>query len=223
MRGRVVGLEKGQPRYRLLIAEDQPENRILLHKILQPLGFDIREAVNGKEVVEIFEQWHPDLIWMDIRMPVMDGLEATRRIKKAAPGTRIVAITAYVLEDERREILAAGCDDFIRKPYRIDEILHALTKNLNVRFIYEKKTISAVAEPAANVATLALLPPKLLDALEQALVRLDIEAVNSAIEDIRAENQSLADVLAVAARDLRFGLVLQWLRDSRSHAEESKT
>jgi PAS domain S-box-containing protein len=117
-RGRVIGMEGGQPRYRLLIAEDQLENRILLHKILDPLKVDIREAENGKEAVEIFKQWDPDLIWMDIRMPVMDGLEATHRIKSTDAGahTKIIAITAQALEDDRMRIMKAGCDDFIRKP-----------------------------------------------------------------------------------------------------------
>ncbi len=101
-RGRVIGLKEGQPRCRLLIAEDQRENRILLHKMLEPLGFDILEAVNGKEALEIFEQWHPDLIWMDIRMPVMDGLEATHRIKSANAGlhTKVIAVTAQALEED---------------------------------------------------------------------------------------------------------------------------
>ena len=74
--GRILGLAEGQPRYRLLIVEDQPENRLLLRRLLDPLGFELREAANGQEAVALFEQWHPDLIWMDIRMPVMDGLEA---------------------------------------------------------------------------------------------------------------------------------------------------
>ncbi len=93
---------------------------MLLHKILEPFGFDIREAANGKEALEIFEQWHPDLIWMDIRMPVMDGLEATHRIKSTDAGlhTKIIAITAQALEEDRMQIMRAGCDDFIRKPYR---------------------------------------------------------------------------------------------------------
>ena len=122
--GRVIGIEKGQPRYRLLIAEDQLENRILLHKILEPFDFDIREAANGKEAVEIFEKWHPDLIWMDIRMPVMDGLEATHRIKSTEAGshTKIIAITAQALEEDRIKIMHAGCDDFIRNPIAIRNI-----------------------------------------------------------------------------------------------------
>ena len=72
--------------------------------------------------------WSPHLIWMDIRMPVMNGLEATRRIKgnEAGVDTKIVALTAHALEEERIEILEAGCDDFIRKPYRASEIFDAL-------------------------------------------------------------------------------------------------
>ena len=71
---RITGLADGQRHYRLLIAEDRMENRLLLRNLLEPLGFELREAVNGKEAVEQFKQWRPHLIWMDIRMPVMSGL-----------------------------------------------------------------------------------------------------------------------------------------------------
>ena len=102
--GRILGLAEGQPSYRLLIVEDQPENRLLLRRLLDPLGFELREAANGQEAVALFEQWHPDLIWMDIRMPVMDGLEAVRRIRatKAGAETKIIALTAHALEEESR-------------------------------------------------------------------------------------------------------------------------
>ncbi|MFQ5436850.1 MAG: ATP-binding protein, partial [Anaerolineae bacterium] len=104
---RVTGVAEGQQQYRILIVEDRLENRLLLRKLLEPLGLELREAVNGQEAVEQFEQWRPHLIWMDIRMPVMDGLEATQRIKKSEAGAdiKIVALTAHALEDERLEIL----------------------------------------------------------------------------------------------------------------------
>ncbi len=178
-RGRVIGLEKGQPRYRLLIAEDQLENRMLLHKMLDPMGFDIREAVNGKEALEIFEQWHPDLIWMDIRMPVMDGLEATHRIKSTDAGlhTKIIAITAQALEDDRMQIMKAGCDDFIRKPYRNSEIFEALSKHLGLRFVYEEKAVTPLKEPELELKPeqLAVLPSELIQQLHKAVLELDTD------------------------------------------------
>ncbi len=118
---------------------------MLLRRLLEPLGFALKEAENGEEAFALWQSWRPRLIFMDIRMPVMDGLEATRRIKTAdsAGQTRIVVITAHALEEERREIPAADCDDFIRKPYDQAEILDALTKHLDVRFVYAEEAAPA--------------------------------------------------------------------------------
>ena len=209
--GRVIGLAEGQPRYRLLIAEDQPENCLLLRKQLEPLGFDLREALNGEEAVAVFEQWRPHLILMDMRMPVMDGLEATRRIRatKAGVQTRIIAVTAHALEEERNKIMAAGCDDFIRKPYKDFEILAALGKHLGVRFVYEEETAYADSALPLEAAALAALPDNLQNELEQALARIDSEAVYRAIEEIRPYNFSLAEALTAVAKDLQYGRILR--------------
>ena len=91
---RVIALEPGQPRYRLLIVDDKWDNRQLLIKLLNPFGFDLREAKNGQEAVEIWETWEPHLIWMDMRMPVMDGYEATKRIRAQASPMKRPAIIA---------------------------------------------------------------------------------------------------------------------------------
>ena len=213
-RGRVIGLAEGQPRYRLLIAEDQPENRLLLRKLLEPFGFDLREAVNGQETVALFDQWRPHLIWMDIRMPVMNGLEATRQIRKIDAGTqtRIIAVTAHALEAEKREILAAGCDDFIRKPYRDSDIHDTLARYLGVHFVYEQEPPSADSALPQDPAILAGLSAALLKELEQVIVRLDVGAVNRAIEAIRAHYPSKADALGAMARDLQFGRILRMIR-----------
>ncbi|MFZ2407617.1 MAG: ATP-binding protein [Methylobacter sp.] len=173
-RGQVVGLVSGQPCYRLLVAEDQAENRLLLHKLLEPLGFELRDAFNGQEALAQFEQWHPDLIWMDIRMPVMDGLEATRRIRASSAGSevRIVALTAHALEEERLEILRAGCDDCVRKPYRESEIFDALSKHLHVRFLYAEPAEAATVQVSVE-AGLRKLPPNLFKRLHRAVELLD--------------------------------------------------
>jgi signal transduction histidine kinase/CheY-like chemotaxis protein len=212
--GRVTGLADGRPRHRLLIVEDQPDSRLLLRKLLEPIGFDVREAVDGREAVALFEAWRPHLVWMDIRMPVMDGLEATRRIKASDSGAdaKIVAVTAHALEEERAEIMAAGCDDFIRKPYRDDEIFAALKKHLGVRFFYEEGASPADGRPPMNAADLADLPAAMLKDLERAIVRIDIGAVNRAVEGLRTHHPSQADALGEFARDLQFGRMLRLIR-----------
>jgi signal transduction histidine kinase/CheY-like chemotaxis protein len=137
-KGRVVGLEPGQDIPRILVAEDDEDGRNLLVRLLEKTSFEVRGASDGREAVELFEEFHPHFIWMDIRMPVMDGLEATRRIKETAAGkgTVIAALTAHALEKERATILAAGCDDFVRKPFREEDIFDAMARYLGLTYIY---------------------------------------------------------------------------------------
>jgi CheY-like chemotaxis protein len=225
-RGRVIGMAPGQPRYRILIAEDQPVNRMLLRELLEPLGFDLQEAANGQEVVAITGQWRPHLVFMDIRMPVMDGLEATRLIKanEAGAQTRIIAVTAQAFEEERREILATGCDDAVRKPYHYFDILGALTKHLGVRFVYEEGLLTSAVAESLDTAAIADLPDELLNELEQALVLLDTGAVNRVIEEIRTDHPSQADALGAVARDLQFDRILKMIRTTAREArQELKT
>lgn len=160
----VIGLAADQPLYRILIIEDQWENSQFLIKILTPLGFEVREARNGQEGLAVWEHWHPHLILMDIRMPVMDGYETTRKIRSReqdiravradrhsastsalpappiAPGhsTKIIALTASVFEETKVEAAAIGCDDFLRKPIQINTLLMKLAEHLGVRYLYEE-------------------------------------------------------------------------------------
>ncbi|MFH2075096.1 MAG: response regulator [Pseudomonadota bacterium] len=217
-RDRIIGLTEGQPRYRILIAEDQPENRLLLYRLLEPFGFELREAANGEEVIALFEECRPHLIFLDIRMPVMDGLEATRRIKATDAGahTKIIAVTAHALAEERREILSAGCDDLIRKPYKYEDIIDALTKYLGVHFSYAQEQAASAVPVHLETAALARIPRELLNDLEQALVRLDIDTVHAAIERLLAHDPSLKDALDVMSRDLQFGRILRMIRTAKA-------
>ena len=122
--GEVVGLAPGQNDFRILIVEDQLENQMLLSQLMMRIGCVVKVAGNGKEAVELFQNWQPNLIWMDRRMPVMDGIEATQRIR-ALPGgkdVKIVAVTASAFMEQRDEMLVAGMDNFVRKPYRLSEL-----------------------------------------------------------------------------------------------------
>jgi signal transduction histidine kinase/DNA-binding NarL/FixJ family response regulator len=191
---RIVGLEEGQPHYRLLITEDQPENRLLLHKLLEPIGFELKEAGNGQEAVTIFEQWHPDLIWMDMRMQIMDGLEATRIIKNMENGknTKIVALTAHALEEERQLILETGCDDFIRKPYQDMEIYTALEKHLGVKYKYAPERLeTSERESTVESSELKVLPLILIKELSDSLNLLDEKLCLEVVDRIELIDQKL--------------------------------
>ncbi|WP_130470940.1 response regulator [Candidatus Magnetaquicoccus inordinatus] len=122
--------------YRLLIAEDQPDNRQLLSRVLREAGFQVQEVTDGAAAVARAQQWHPHLIWMDIRMPILNGLQASQQIRTLPHGQQIIiiALTAHALEEERQEILAAGCNDLLRKPWHESEIFAILAKYLHLRF-----------------------------------------------------------------------------------------
>ncbi len=138
--GRVVGLAPGQPDYRVLVVDDLLENRHLLVTLLTNVGFLVREVCNGQEALEVWEQWQPHCIWMDIRMPVMNGYEATQLIKSTIAGqnTVIIGLSAGVFEEERESILAIGCADFITKPFRKETIFDTMRKHLGVEYRYEQ-------------------------------------------------------------------------------------
>ncbi|NGZ07490.1 MAG: response regulator [Magnetococcales bacterium] len=211
----VIGLVAGQPRYRLLIVEDQPENRLLLRRMLEPLGFLMREAVNGQEAVDLSRSWQPHLIWMDIRMPVLNGLEATRQIRSQPWGTemRIVALTAHALEEERQEILHAGCDAFIRKPFRETEIFEALAKYLTVRFHFEEveRNESWTTGERLTAAHLAGVPTATLVALRDAALLLDGELCLQVAGEISDINHGLGEQLRIVVEKMGYAELLSLL------------
>jgi len=213
----VIALEPNQPRYRILIVDDKWSNRQLLIKLLNPLGFELREASNGKEAVEIWDEWQPHLIWMDMRMPVMNGYEATKQIKATTKGqaTAIIALTASSLEEERAVVLSAGCDDFIRKPFRDTDIFDTMNKHIGVRYIYEdfrdvqsltttKTNTSVDLQAALTPTAIAALPFDLLTNLEEATIRSKMNQIDSLINKIRTLNAPLADALAILAEGFEY-------------------
>jgi len=121
---------------RILVVEDSIENRLLLSNVLKHVSIEIKEAENGEQGVCIFEQWHPDFIWMDMRMPVMNGYEATRRIRSLPGGDDVIiyAVTANAFNDEQEQILAAGCNGIVQKPYKVSEIFDTMEQQLGIRY-----------------------------------------------------------------------------------------
>ncbi len=215
---RVGGLKSVQRIPRILVAEDKEESRRLLVKLLDLAGFETREAVNGEEAVNIFEEWQPHFIWMDMRMPVMDGLEATRLIKalEAGKSTIIVALTASALEEEREPILASGCDDLVRKPFREEEIFAVMAKHLGLAYVYEEKEAEGAPvelERELIRENLAALPADLLRDFHNAVLRLDTARILEVIEKIAARDTSLYAALQTLARKMDYGRLLELLED----------
>ncbi len=223
---RVLGLEPGQrapdgSRFRLLVTEDRKTNRHLLIQLLEPVGFEVRGAANGQEALDLWADWKPHLIWMDMRMPIMDGYEATRRIKATLEGqsTVIVALTAFAFKEDRERILAGGCDDIVSKPFRADEIFHMLTKHLDVRFVYQTQIgPDMTGPPPPDVHTslervvpheaLAELPSPWLAAMREAIVKADLNQILGLVSQIQDRNPALADVLEDIIYDFEYKKLL---------------
>ena len=227
---RVIALEPNQVRYRILIVDDKQINRQLLVKFLAPLGFELREASNGREAIAIWDEWEPQLIWMDMRMPVMDGYEATKQIKNHIKGqaTAIVALTASVLEEERAVILSAGCDDFLRKPFREEDIFDAMSKHVGVRYIYEDQVavnssnIKATEPQSLTPDAFANLPTEWLVSLKQAILNLDLDLITNVIEQIRQENPLLANALNNCINDFEYDTILTLIPENYDDKYSSK-
>ncbi|WP_172965347.1 PAS domain S-box protein [Candidatus Thiodictyon syntrophicum] len=142
----VLGLESGQPVCRVLIVDDLPDNRAPLRALLemlnpQPPVLELCEAADGQEAVALWEQWQPQVVFMDMRMPVMSGEEAARQIKARmaarpdAVRSVVVALTASAFNENRDHFLACGCDDFAGKPFRAEELFAILERRAGLRFV----------------------------------------------------------------------------------------
>ena len=188
---------------RILVVEDHPENRILLRKILESIGLDVQDVVNGSDAVEMTAHWLPDLIWMDIRMPVMDGLVATKLIKASATGRhiKIVALSAHVLSEEIKEIFDAGCDDFVGKPYRKSIIFDVLKKHLELDYIYDEAIIKngRLPEIADNRLDLSRLDAQFLAELTAAVAQTDAQKIGDLAGRIQLQDKETADLLSHCA------------------------
>ncbi len=206
----------GQPTRRLLIAEDNPDNRLLLRTLLDPLGFEICEVTDGQTAVERCQTWQPDLIWMDIRMPTMSGTEATLLIRKLASirQPKIIALTAHALEEERLQILASGCDEVIRKPYTQGDIYNALNRHLGIRF--QDKASPAPSPTIHETLSAAFfdgLPAGAIADLHRAAEELNAEHCLSAISRIPGLDAPRAEVLRRKIKNHQYAELLGALDD----------
>ncbi len=200
------------------MVEDKRENRLLLVKPLESLGFEVREAENGRDAIAAWSNWSPHLIWMDLRMPVMDGYEATKYIKAhpKSKGPVIIALTASAFEQERGMALSAGCDDFVRKPFREEVIWEKMAEYLGMRYVYSQKDEVGRIEDEKTTSDfrlqssdLSVMPAEWVVQLHQAAALAKTKPIFKLLEQIPETHASLAKALTNLVNDFRFDLIME--------------
>ena len=212
--GRTVFSLKPGDEKRVLIIENNAESRELLVRLLSATGFQVRAAEDGREGLAMFESWQPHLVWLDLKMPVMDGYETARRMRAMEGGaqTRIIALTASPFEAQKSRALDAGCDAFMGKPFKEDEIFGAMAEHLGVGYRYgdDGGTLSEeMPETLCKEKVISALPHDVLSELSEAASACDVKRVDEAIGRVRGVNEAIADGLKTLADGFRYDEILQ--------------
>ncbi len=213
-KNRVISLAPNQKIYRILVVDDRWENRQILIKLLTPIGFEVKEAENGQVGVEIWEQWQPDLIWMDMRMPILNGYEATMQIRTQVKGqaTTIIALTASTLEEEQSIVLSAGCDDFVRKPFLESVIFDKMADYLGVQYIYEENPTNQPENSQSlgkfSAESLLVMPKEWLEEMYSATSQLNEKAIAQLLAQVPKEHFLLVKEIEDYVNDFEFERII---------------
>lgn len=212
---RVTGLAPDQDPRRILVVDDKETNRDILTRMLKRVGFEVKEAVDGQEGVDLYKSWHPHVIMMDIRMPGVDGVTATRTIKELesesghAQNTVIIAVSASALEEERINVLKYGADDFIRKPFKENVILDAIKNHLGVSFLYEGETRTLEQRGIMlSQENLRTLPEEYGSSIRKAIEGGYHEELLSLIEEIEKVDPAIGQALMKLAQEYDYNSLL---------------
>jgi PAS domain S-box-containing protein len=211
---RVVGLERGAGSCRILVVDDVKANRALVAAILEPAGIEVREATNGLEALEVFESWTPHAVLMDLRMPVMDGYEATKRIKAADAGrtTPVIAVTASAFGNDEERCLATGADAYLRKPFRPAELFHVLGKCLGLKYVFAHETERSLDHKRLplNQDALTALPKELILAMGEAVEQGDMATLAELISQVEKIDKATAEGIRILADNYDYKNLKQW-------------
>ena len=179
----------------MLIVDDLPENRAVLEILLSSLGFEIQCANNGKEAIKLFQSWKPDVILMDMVMPIMDGKTATKLIREMEEGeeTGIVAVSASAFDEEREEILQQGANYFVRKPYDESDLLRKIQLCTGVEYVFEEdKHIEKSSSQKKDITDLKIdLPLDKRTAFVKAIDEGDLAEIEALSKTIEKSDEEL--------------------------------
>lgn len=210
----VKGIAPNQPVWRILVVDDNSDNRLLLTSILTHIGLDVQQAENGQQAVELFQQYRPHFIWMDMRMPVMDGYQATEKIRQLPNGknVKIVAITASAFKEQHDDIINAGCDAIVHKPFQTAQIFNLLQRLLNIQFIYGPPENNQVITDKHALEHLNDIPLLIRQQLQEAIEELDIEKTEQIIQTIHHTNPDIANALLELTHKFEFEKLLNLIK-----------
>ncbi|MEG4516107.1 MULTISPECIES: PAS domain S-box protein [unclassified Microcoleus] len=227
----VIGLAAGQRDHRILVVDDQAENRLLMVRLLTQLGLEVKEATNGQQAVQIWQQWQPDLTWMDIRMPVLDGYEATKQIRAMEDGQNsiIIALTAQASQSDRALALAAGCNDYISKPFREQTLFLKMAEYLGLEYVYQEEetekgergtdgfpsylcSVASSVSDSLDPMLLATLPKVWVVQLEDAALCGDDVAIIELVAQLSSELAQFGTHLTELANQYQFEKIINLIQ-----------
>lgn len=230
---RAVAIAPDHPPYRILVVEDNWANRVLLQNLLLAIGFEVQTADNGQTAVEQWQNWQPHLIFMDIRMPILNGCEATQEIRRrqqtrlnsqpSPPPTKIISLTAGVLHENQSVFANIGFDDFLNKPIQEVAITQTIAQHLGVVYIYETELDQLEASTAAarvypTAESLQKLPTDWLGQFHHALRQLDQDRMLALIADLSSEYAGISQTLSCRVRDFDYELLLNLIGPILKHS-----
>ena len=220
----ITGVKGQPPQYRILVVDDQRENRLLLVKLFQQLGLETKAATTGEEAIVLWQSWHPHLIWMDLRLPGFDGYQTTRKIRALEQQNRsngspqtpciIIALTAQALPEDRELALAAGCDDYISKPFQVETLFSTMAKYLAIEYTYTTYTAEDAPHCPLNQSerltpeAFAVMPQPWISQLYQASLLCDTDEVAKLLQQIPPDHQNLEQGLGQLAQGFNFQQIM---------------
>ena len=219
---KITGIAHQQHPYRVLVVDDKPENRELMAALLKPVGFELQAAGDGKKALSDWEAWKPDLILMDMRIPVVDGFEVTRRIRASERNahTPIIAVTASAFEEDRQKILKQGVNGYLRKPFQEQALFNLIASCLDLEYTYSiepNPAAPAQSQPATQGSALELvssIPADMVSRLQEAALAADLDQVLELIDQVDLFWPQPAAHLRQFANRLQYDDLINYLKES---------
>ena len=213
----VAGLQPGQGEIRILVADDNRANRELLENLLKGVGFITKAVSNGEEALFEYKRWNPQLIALDMRMPVIDGFEVIRTIREKETGRKIpiISITASAFEELKEDVFRAGATEYIRKPFSENEIFEAIKNCLDVRYIYEEAKSNGKNELSDELTlkTIIDIPEPLVVKMQQATLSADLDQLLEYIVQLSGKWPQLAAKLRDMAENFKYDELIAVFRE----------